>query len=318
MAVNNNLVLSVQLPYHQAPMDRPNSHVTDDRGQIQMRAVFVSVGWAVSKLESDYGIDFDVEIFKEHKNTGEWFKVQLKSSECTQYSADGSFISETLSSTHATHYSTEISDPCLLIHADVKSGRTFWFAPQLNTFASNNSGQAVTIRIPTQNELPHTLPALGLCVGKIRVKLARRDVVGQSAEDLKGLVPQTRVLELFNRQIVGAATACWHGERSADVLTIQLEFVKGAQHQIDSASQYYEFDFIGSANVIVHDWPYPPPEASLPPQEARLARMSQKPRSSTERPIHASMRISLRAVNGQPTDLHVESFRTLPGDLWGI
>jgi Domain of unknown function (DUF4365) len=298
-------------------MDRPHSHVINDRGELQLHTVFASVGWSVNKLENDYGIDFDVEIFKEHRSTGEWFKVQLKSSECTQYSADGSFVSESLSSTHARHYSIEISDPCLLIHADVKTRRTFWFAPQLNTFASNNLGESVTIRIPTQNELPHTLPALGLCLREIRLNLARRVTVRQSAEDLNGLLPRARGLELFNRQIVSAATACWHGEKSADVLKIELEFVKGAQHQIDPASQYYEFDFIGSANVRVHDWPYPPPEASLPPEEAKLARMSQKPLSSTEEQIHASIRISLRAVNGQATDLHVESFRTLPGELWG-
>jgi len=139
-----------------------------------MRTVFTSVGWAVNKLENDYGIDFDVEIFKEHKSTGEWFKVQLKSSECTQYSADGSFVSESLSSAHATHYSAEINDPCLVIHADVMTGRTFWFAPQLTTLA-NKLGESVTFRIPTQNELPHSLPDLGLCVEKIRLKLARRN-----------------------------------------------------------------------------------------------------------------------------------------------
>src|SRR5450432_700770 len=298
-------------------MDRPNSHVINDRGEIQMRATFASVGWVVNKLENDYGIDFDVEIFAEHKSTGEWFKVQLKSSESTQHSADGSFVSESLSSAHARHYSIEISDPCLVIHADVETGRTFWFAPQLSTFESDNLGESVTFRIPTQNELRNTLPELNLCVGKIRLELARRSVVKQSLNDLEALVPRVRVLELFNDQIIHAATACWHAERSADVLRIRLDFIKGSQHQIDLASQYYEFDFIGSANVRVHDWPYPPPEASLPPQEAKLARLTQKPRSSADRQMDASMRISLRAVNGHASDLHVESFRMLPGELWG-
>jgi len=61
-------------------MERPQSHITDSLGKAQMRSIFESVGWAVNEIEDDYGIDFDVQLFEDGKATGEWFKVQLKSS----------------------------------------------------------------------------------------------------------------------------------------------------------------------------------------------------------------------------------------------
>jgi Domain of unknown function (DUF4365) len=84
-------------------MERPRSHITDSLGEAQMRAIFEPLGWAVNKIQSDYGIDFDIQIFEQHQATGEWFKVQLKSSESTEYSTRGDFLSETLSTSHATH-----------------------------------------------------------------------------------------------------------------------------------------------------------------------------------------------------------------------
>ena len=90
-----------------------------------MRAIFEPLGWAVNKIQADYGIDFDIQIFEQHQATGEWFKVQLKSSESTEYSTHGDFISETLPTSHAAHYSAEIADPIFLIHADVRAKKIF-------------------------------------------------------------------------------------------------------------------------------------------------------------------------------------------------
>lgn len=53
-------------------------HITDELGQAQLRSVFVPHGWVVNKVEHDYGIDFEIEIFEQHKSTGASFKVQLR------------------------------------------------------------------------------------------------------------------------------------------------------------------------------------------------------------------------------------------------
>ncbi len=142
-----------------------------------MRSIFVSLGWTVNEIEDDYGIDFDVQLFEDHKATGHWFKVQLKSSESTAYSAQGGFISETLTRKHASHFSQEVRDPVFVIHADVKNGRTFWYAPQLdNPVSATDPRENVTLRIPTRNELPATLPDLVWALRRIRIRLGAKTV----------------------------------------------------------------------------------------------------------------------------------------------
>jgi hypothetical protein len=158
-------------------MERPKSHITDSMGEAQMRAIFESVGWAVNRIVNDYGVDFDIQIFEDNKATGEWFKVQLKSSESSQYSANRTFLSQPLSADHATHYSKEMRDPIFLIHADVKDKKTFWFAPQLTTLAkASEYRESVSFRIDTCSELPATLPQMVIALRQIRLKLGARIV----------------------------------------------------------------------------------------------------------------------------------------------
>jgi hypothetical protein len=165
-------------------MERPRSHITDSLGKAQMRSIFESVGWTVNEIENDYGIDFDVQVFEKNKATGEWFKVQLKSSESTDYSAQGEFISESLARQHATHFSSEMRDPVFVIHADVTAERTYWYAPQLNAPVSpSDPRDTITARIPTRNELPGTLPDLVSALQRIRIKLGAKTVAESSISD---------------------------------------------------------------------------------------------------------------------------------------
>lgn len=165
-------------------MERPRSHITDSRGKAQMRSIFETVGWTVNEIENDYGIDFDVQVFEDSKATGEWFKVQLKSSESTDYSGEGDFISEPLSRQHAAHFSTEMREPVFVIHADVTAGRTFWYAPQLDArVTANDSRRTVTVRIPTRNELPGTLPDMVSALQRIRIKLGAKTVAESAISD---------------------------------------------------------------------------------------------------------------------------------------
>jgi Domain of unknown function (DUF4365) len=166
------------------PMERPQSHITDSRGKAQMRSVFESSGWTVNEIEHDYGVDFDVQLFENGEATGEWFKVQLKSSENTPYSAKGDFISEELSREHAVHFSAEMRDPIFVVHADVTSERTFWYAPQLDTPISLiDSRENITVRVPTRNKLPDTLPRLVSALRTIRIRLGAKTVAESSISD---------------------------------------------------------------------------------------------------------------------------------------
>jgi len=181
-------------------MERPRSHITDSLGEAQMRGIFESepYGWAVNKIENDYGIDFDVQIFEKHRATGEWFKVQLKSSASTNYSASGDFISQPLELKDAAHYSTEIRDPTFLIHADVQTKRTFWYAPQLNgPIYKDDPRTTVTVRIDTQNELPATLPEMLAALREIRLKLGAKAVCESNVSDFAKIVDHNTQAELI-------------------------------------------------------------------------------------------------------------------------
>ena len=68
-------------------MKRPLQHVLDSQGETLLKSVLEPLAWAVNKVEHDYGIDFDVEIFNNNESTGVFFKLQLKSSQNTKFSA---------------------------------------------------------------------------------------------------------------------------------------------------------------------------------------------------------------------------------------
>lgn len=139
-------------------------HITDELGQAQLRSVFVPHGWVVNKVEHDYGIEFEIEIFEQHKSTGASFKVQLKSSEQGAHSASEDFLSQEIDIQNAEYLCHEVRTPVALIHADVKARRTFWHMPQLDAVAleklSGGNSASITFRIPTANELPATLEGL--------------------------------------------------------------------------------------------------------------------------------------------------------------
>jgi Domain of unknown function (DUF4365) len=165
-------------------MQRPQSHQTDSEGEALLRAVFEPLTWAVVSIRPDYGFDFDIQIFESGIATGEWFKVQLKSSRRTKYSASGDYVSEALDIDHARHYSTEIRDPIFLIHADVESKRLFWYAPQLNAPVSPAGVQrSIAIPIQVKNELPRTIPEMLAALRRIRIQIGARTLSGCDLTD---------------------------------------------------------------------------------------------------------------------------------------
>jgi hypothetical protein len=204
-----------------------------------MRAVFASEGWAVNRMESDYGVDFDIQMFEGEKTTGEWFKVQLKSSENTQFSANGDFISETLTIDHAVHYSTQIRDPIFLIHADVMSKRTFWFAPHLaETLTAQDPRESVTVRIETRNELPATLAGMVASLRQIRLKLGARTVSESGISDFAKTVrdrDQEALIKNFQNKTDVLRLNRLHAQATAGRLEDAKEWVKNILESCDSS-----------------------------------------------------------------------------------
>jgi hypothetical protein len=132
---------------------------TDRARDRLLRATLEPLGWVLTGIEEDYGIDHDVQVFVDGSPEGLWFKIQLKSSISSSYSADGSFVSVELTLTHAKHYALELRDPVFLIHADIQAKKIFWSTPQLDKeliekLEEGNNSATVTVRIPTSNTIP--------------------------------------------------------------------------------------------------------------------------------------------------------------------
>ena len=174
-------------------MERPPQHVTDSLGKSLLRGVFEPFGWVVREISQDYGLDFEVEIFHGGKSTGGVFKVQLKSSERTPYSAGGDFISQQLQGRNAAYLCKEVRLPVILVHADVSAKRVFWEAPQLSVdviqkLLMNDPGSTITVRIPTSQALPASINSLLETIRTVETLLASRVVMAAPIPDFLALI----------------------------------------------------------------------------------------------------------------------------------
>jgi hypothetical protein len=178
----------------------------DREGRRLLRQALEPLGWVLTGFEEDYAVDYDVQVFVNGSPDGIWFKIQLKSSASSDYSADQTFVSQQLSIDHAKHYALEIRDPIFLIHADTQTKKLFWSAPQLDNelIQRLNSGESlstITVRVPTSNLLPATAEQFLATVEKLYVLLGHRTLVNSSissfADSLKYQPGEEKLREEF-------------------------------------------------------------------------------------------------------------------------
>ena len=181
----------------------------DRAGRRILRGALEPLGWVLNGIDEDYGIDYDVQVFVDGSPNGIWFKVQLKSSAGSDYSANGDFISQALTLDHAKQYATELHEPIFLIHADTVHEKVFWCAPQLDDellkkIGTDHPPATVTLRIPTANALPATAEALVQIIEQLYVVLANRALVSASvssfADALKYQPGEDKLREEFQRK----------------------------------------------------------------------------------------------------------------------
>jgi hypothetical protein len=164
----------------------------DRQGKLLARGALETLGWVLTEIHEDYGVDYVVQVFVNGSPNGLWFKIQLKSSASSNRSADGTFISVQLDLDHARHYAVELRDPIFLIHADIQSRTVFWAAPQLDNelvrkLNSAENASTVTIRVPTSNLLPLTAPEFLKTLEKLYVVLGQRTLAGSSMASSCGI-----------------------------------------------------------------------------------------------------------------------------------
>jgi hypothetical protein len=184
---------------------KPEEHDINRAGKRLLRGILEPLDWVVNDVQEDYGIDSSVQVFDGNFPTGTWFHVQLKSSGSSDYSAEGTFVSQELSIDHARHYALEMQDPVLIIHADVASKTLYWYAPQLDrelaTALCKTSAKSITLRIPTYQSLPGTAPELLTSLEKIYLVLANRQLtsapIQSFVESLRHLPDQQALHRAF-------------------------------------------------------------------------------------------------------------------------
>lgn len=181
----------------------------DRQGKRLVRDALEPLGWVMTEIPEDYGIDYDVQVFVNGNPNGLWFKVQLKSSASSDRSADGTFISVQLDLDHARHYAIELRDPVFLLHADVESKEVFWVAPQLDNdlvrkLNSGENSSTITVRVPTSNLLPVTAEQVLKTVEKLYVVLGQRTLASASiasfADSLKHQPGEQKLRDDINRK----------------------------------------------------------------------------------------------------------------------
>ena len=207
-------------------MKRPDQHATDKKGQALLIAFFAEIGWEVIPMPSgsDYGRDFEIEVFREQKTTGITFSVQLKSSENPAYSATGKFLSVPLEVPNARYLAIELEMPSILIQADVSRQKLYWSAPQtdpelLKTLTTRQDTQSCTVRVPTANELPATQVAMLDTVTGLLTVLATR-----------------KLAQTTTREFVSATTASPEGARIRNEMRDKLEALDMMEAQALTAS----------------------------------------------------------------------------------
>jgi len=156
-------------------------HETDRSGKRLLRSILEPLGWVVNDVEEDYSVDSNVQVFDGKSPNGAWFHVQLKSSLGPDYSAEGTFISQSLRMDHARHFALELRQPMFLLIADVTNARLYWTCPQLdrsllNQIQTQQQNDSVTVRVPTAQQLPQTVTGLLSALRSAYTVLANREL----------------------------------------------------------------------------------------------------------------------------------------------
>jgi len=194
-------------------MKRPRAHEIETQSrQIFERSIPASL---VARPQTpDYGVDYDVEVFKDKATTGVTFKVQLKGSECLVLGRDAHHFSCALATESASYLCEELATPTVLAVVDLATQTAYWMAPQLDgdlrarlKAAIKEGRKSLVAHIPAANALPGTTDALLDAIAKSQLLLATRIVQESaipafSATALRHFDPDVLVRELTTKAAV--------------------------------------------------------------------------------------------------------------------
>lgn len=142
-------------------MKRPVQHQIDSAAKKQFESTIPNE-WAIRNTqETDYGLDYEIEVFENEISTGIIFKIQLKGTTTISVVKKGKYISFNFDINTLTYYLKEIYIPIIIIIADTIEKVTYWYNPLLDSELSKRYNSAVSdnkkslnVLISTDNNLP--------------------------------------------------------------------------------------------------------------------------------------------------------------------
>lgn len=133
---------------------RTRQHIIADLSANHLERYVLRCGFAVDKIQHDYGLDVIMYTYQINGEIQEAFvNIQLKASDNVKYAKRGSFISMHVSRPHLESWLAEPM-PVVLVIYDAKIDKAYWvyvqryFAHVAKRFLEVKKGY--TIRVPTQ------------------------------------------------------------------------------------------------------------------------------------------------------------------------
>ncbi len=145
-------------------MERSKQHQIDtSAGKIFQNVI--PNEWVIrDQQQTDYGIDYEIEVFQNNNSTGIIFKVQLKGTENLKILEDQETISHSFSKDNINYYINEVHIPLIIVVVDVVNSKIYWHNPQIDknirefyNSISSSSQQSMTVHLSVHNSLPNDI-----------------------------------------------------------------------------------------------------------------------------------------------------------------
>ncbi len=163
-------------------MKRPEQHEIDTLARRQFESA-LPAAWVCRWLKDDYGIDAEVEVFRNGESTGRVFKVQLKGTTTADVSADGLRVTIDLPTKNLRYLCEELDVPTVIVIADVAAKITYWGTPLLDRDLTarladprHRDQASFAVSMETRHLLPATIDRLAHTVADMELVLGTRVV----------------------------------------------------------------------------------------------------------------------------------------------
>ena len=171
-------------------MKRPRAHEIDDRA-CRLVPLALPDGWVYREMQRDYGVDGEVEVFRDGLSTGVLFKVQVKGLTHPSFMADGRTISFQLDTASAAYLCKELTVPAFLILVDTDKRLVWWHALQLDRSlvayvdrAQQEQKESIAVHVDSTNVLPGTADRMFQAFSEAALLISFRSVSSAQEESL--------------------------------------------------------------------------------------------------------------------------------------